>query len=207
MSIAQITTTNTEWLNTTVKSQIVKDINKYFNNPGEESFLIDCWYEMIEDTNPKLSEELQELIDNPPCLGSDLWWYLEHKGQPSGSDILINSMVESYEINEKYPDWNNPKLKHLGTYWTNPYKDEITIEDDFPIISELLTATKNSLKENSLWEITLTTEHDINETNAILQDLYYETTKNITLDTINQPREINEILKVYPECPHFISYP
>ena len=233
LQIPEIIQINTQWLNTTVTKQISKEIKDYFEDNEHHIWLQQEWYEHCKEFNPELYKNIGELHDNPPCLVSDLWYYEEKLGVPNGGEIHIASMVYSFQIEEKYPDWNNPKLKHLGQYWLNPYdinyhektsytreelanyyknyyKNKQDILDQInalPITQELQKALMNTLSSKSLWGKTLNTKHLVDEANKILQDLVYETWKNITLDTIQQPREIGETLKQYDENPYCISFP
>ena len=226
-------TLNDKWLTTTLTKDISKNIREFFEDHEYHNHLENIWYEMIEETNPQLHQKFIDLNDNPPCLGSDLWWYEEKLGKPPGFEIFIHSMIRSMEFDKDHPNWNDPKKKHLGLYWTNPYeinyhekttytadelkehyknydKNQQDILDQInalPITQELQASIKQTLINTDLWEKSIESKEDIETYNQIIKAFNQELWKNITLDTINQPRNVHSPLPEYDENFYMISIP
>ena len=211
MKIPNITALNNQWVSEMLKPYIEAEIDEIFEDHEWHMQLEGYWYEYIEKFDQDLYQKFVDLDENRPCLGSDLWYYEEQLGKPPGFEIYIFSIVRSFEIDEKYPDWNDPKKKHLGQYWTNPYEDyyhgDNNEQKKQEIIEELTIATKGTLKKIGLWEKWLENDNDITMTNLYLNKLSLEILKNVCLDTIEKPREIGQYLTEFNGDEFYISLP
>ena len=222
-----------EWLHTEVTTHIKGKIRDFFEDNEYHNRLEGMWYEMIGEQNPELYKKLMDLEENPPCKRSDLWYYEEQLGKPPGFEIYIYSLVQSMELEDKYPDWNDPRKKHLGQYWINPYdinyheKTTYTkkeLEDHYKnyeknqqdildqinalgITQELQASLKQTLTNEGLWDKSIELKKDVEVFNAIMKLFDQELTRNITLDVIEQPREVRTPLPEYDEDFYYISIP
>ena len=233
LKIPEITTPNNQWLQTTITKHIKDKIQQFFESDEWFNELESMWFKMIEETNPKLYKKLQDLHDNPPCLGSDLWYYEEELGKPPGFEIFIYSIIQAMDFEKKCPDWNNGKEKHLEKYWTNPYninyhekttytKKELTEHyknydanqqdvldqiNTLPITQELQLSLKETLIQTGLWEKPLNTPKMINQYNEISKGFNQEIIRNICFDTIQQPRNVRTPIPKYDDDFYTIYLP
>ena len=221
-------TLNNNWLHTEITDNIKDTIREFFEDHEYHGFLERVWFEMIEEQNPELYQKFVDLEENPPCLGSDLWWYEENLGKPPGFEIYIFSLVQCMIEENRFPEhirWNDPKKKHLGQYWINPYeinyhekttytkqelqdhyknydKNQQDIKDqinNLPITQELQESLKQTLILYELWEKTIETTKQIKVYNNIIEAFEQETIRNIVLDTIQQPRDVSTPIPRYDE--------
>lgn len=231
MLLQQPPTINEEWLNTTMIDNTKTIIRDFFENQEYFNHLEQLWFERLE-TESKLYKAIKALHDDPPCLGSDIWLYEERIGKPPGFEIFINSMVYSFEIEDQYPKWNDHRKKHLGKYWIEPYdinyhekytytkeqlrehyknyeKNQEHIRQqirDLPITQELLASLQQSLINENLWDKIIEAK-DVETFNTILKAFSQHAHKNITLDTIKQPRKVELTLPEYDSHLFCISFP
>lgn len=215
-------TLNEVWLITDLTEHIKKLINDFFEDRAYYNDLERMWFETIDK---ELYEKFEKLHEKPPCLNSDIWYYEEALGKPPGFEIFINSMVHSMEFEVKCPDWNDPRKKSNGRYWINPYsinyhkkttytKSELqayyrnyethqqNIRDQInalPITKELQASMKETLIHKGLWEHSIELKADIETFNEIIKGFDQEAFRNMTLDTIQQPREVNSIIPEFDE--------
>ena len=129
-------------------------------------FYQNMWFEQLQESkNPKdkkLVKDLEQLHDNPPCLGSDIWYYEEQLGVPSGSTLWIEEVLRSNNI--------EPEIKHK----LHPNVQDYVIDMDWQkeLFKEIHEPLKqwltDTFKEKGLWNATINTEQLLSEYNQVI---------------------------------------